>query len=395
MAISGSFKRKARKASANIATIQFNTLATTPETFVTGDINQGAIAEILAKMRRCMGKYTGDGEMTICYLRNDNSNYYHDGSASVLTGEQGDVFVYLPEFWYKIVTGLNSTQISFAHTQVDSAWRKSPAGLVGAFVMGQFVYTDSDGTTRTAQCGSSAVAVGALYNGGSHASMDLMFVRAAERGAGYRPTDYEMHSAIVYLFYAKYGTCDAEPIFGKGIEGLSVGLTAGYGNADVAADRENNMPSSFCGIEGVNSSRMEALSGISATTYGITIDCADGGQRTIPLPAVGSGYLLNLQGIAFGNYLDAMPTGFIDSSEVDDTGLFNDSYSVQTDPTDGVYTLIYRGGQYSPYPGGLAAMVISSSASTGAGGRLCFRGNIIEQPNVAAFKAITITNPYI
>ena len=61
----------------------------------------GHIKTILSKRHRYLGKKTADGVMAICQLSDDNSNYYADGTAAVLTGSQGDKFVYEPHYWYK------------------------------------------------------------------------------------------------------------------------------------------------------------------------------------------------------------------------------------------------------------------------------------------------------
>lgn len=60
---------------------------------ITGEINSGVIATILSKFRRCLCKKTADGEVSIAYLRDDNSNYYEDGTAAKLDGTEGDVMV--------------------------------------------------------------------------------------------------------------------------------------------------------------------------------------------------------------------------------------------------------------------------------------------------------------
>ena len=67
----------------------------------------GHVAIILGKRHRCLGKKTAEGEMTICNLHDQDSNYFADAeninsaTPSILTGEEGDVFVYEPTYWYK------------------------------------------------------------------------------------------------------------------------------------------------------------------------------------------------------------------------------------------------------------------------------------------------------
>lgn len=67
----------------------------------------GHIAKILSLRHRVLGKKTADGEVTICQLHDKNSNYYADNdkvakaTPAVLTGAEGDIFVYEPHYWYK------------------------------------------------------------------------------------------------------------------------------------------------------------------------------------------------------------------------------------------------------------------------------------------------------
>lgn len=67
----------------------------------------GHVTKILAKRYRCLGKRSADGEETICKLHDSNSNYYADAvsvnlaTPAILTGAEGDVWMYEPHYWYK------------------------------------------------------------------------------------------------------------------------------------------------------------------------------------------------------------------------------------------------------------------------------------------------------
>ena len=61
-------------------------------------IDGDGMDDFLKRFRRCLMKSTSDHHANICYLDDSNSNYYYDGSNSVLTGTEGDVMVYFPEF---------------------------------------------------------------------------------------------------------------------------------------------------------------------------------------------------------------------------------------------------------------------------------------------------------
>lgn len=64
-------------------------------------IDGDGMEDFLKRFRRCLMKSTRDHHANICYLNDSDSNYYGDGSKADLTGSEGDVMVYFPEFWYK------------------------------------------------------------------------------------------------------------------------------------------------------------------------------------------------------------------------------------------------------------------------------------------------------
>lgn len=65
------------------------------------------VSKILSQRHRVLAKRTKDGECTICQLSDDDSNYFYDKTtAAVLTGDQGDVMMYEPHYWYKGVNDL-------------------------------------------------------------------------------------------------------------------------------------------------------------------------------------------------------------------------------------------------------------------------------------------------
>lgn len=80
----------------------------------------GHINKILSKRHRCLAKKTGAGEVTIFPLHDANSNYYADAdnyelaTAAVLTGDEGNVMMYEPHYWYKGVNDfLNKKKYAF------------------------------------------------------------------------------------------------------------------------------------------------------------------------------------------------------------------------------------------------------------------------------------------
>ena len=72
----------------------------------------GHISLILSHRHRVLAKKTAEGEVTVCQLHDQNSNYFADAAdvakatPAKLTGEMGDVMMLEPHYWYKGVNDL-------------------------------------------------------------------------------------------------------------------------------------------------------------------------------------------------------------------------------------------------------------------------------------------------
>ena len=92
---------------------------------ISGDVNGQTIQWIRKNSHRYLGKYLGNGKMSVCQLSDANSNLYFDGTASDLTGGEGDVFMKLPEFYTKTVeVAPDVWQIEFNRYQVNPTYKK-------------------------------------------------------------------------------------------------------------------------------------------------------------------------------------------------------------------------------------------------------------------------------
>ena len=77
------------------------------------------------RMRRCV--LSDDGNTKI-YLNANNSNFYEDGTASVLTGAAGQVMVEIPKFWHR-----------YNYSGTTHTWEVSPVALSGFSVHPAFL----------------------------------------------------------------------------------------------------------------------------------------------------------------------------------------------------------------------------------------------------------------
>ena len=85
------------------------------------------ILEVLSKRRCILAKKTAEGEMTCYPLHDENRNKYGDSDSvenatdAVLTGSEGEVYVYEPHYWYKGVTDvLNQCLYGFISSNEDA-----------------------------------------------------------------------------------------------------------------------------------------------------------------------------------------------------------------------------------------------------------------------------------
>lgn len=95
----------------------------------------------------------GGGEVFVCRLDDNDSNFYLDGSPADLTGQEGDVMVVFLEFWYKwYKVDDNKFLYHFADHNIDGTYIHVPQSLVGAYkgyVSSNRLYSWSDVTPTT------------------------------------------------------------------------------------------------------------------------------------------------------------------------------------------------------------------------------------------------------
>lgn len=352
------------------AGITFNKSISDPEN-ITGEINSGVLATILSKFRRCLCKKIAEGQVTIAYLKDTDSNYYEDGTAAQLNGNEGDVMVDFPEFYYKWEqVDANKFRYRFAEYNVDGTFKHVPRSLVGAYKAyqtGSKLYSRSGVTPTT----STTYTNFASY--------------AAARGIGYRLIDFQQHCVIAFMLYAKYGNRNLQAILGVGGATYSPATTTGTtnqkGNRDTVGETSGYV--NGLGIEGVFGGQYEWTQGVSIQDRIWTITDPDGTIRNVNA-GTDSGWIMKIAA-ENGPYFDVVPTA-IGGSE---TTYYSDHYW-QT--TGGPFCLLRSYGSSSA-DGGVSVADADSAAShsgTNVGSRLAFRGVIREASSVSAFKSLSV-----
>ncbi len=339
----------------------------------------GVIESLLSQFRRCLMTST-DGIATICYLDDSNSTLYADGSAATLTGAEGDVMVYFPEYWYMYESVDDNTfRYYFSQCALDGYVRVE-ASLVGAYKAycdGTYLYSRSGVTPKVS------------------ASQTGFKGYAAARGAdsGYQIIDYEQHCTIAMMLYAKYLDRNLQSVLGAGgsLYSYTTGLTNSLGNVDGSATWINGL-----GLEGVYGVMYEWVDGVSVSNNVWTIfNPTDGTTRTVQAGnANGNITAMAIEGystisgeVGYSDsatqYFDMVPTA---ASEYT-TNCYADKYWQKS---GGDYVLT-RSGNGSESWCGVACANVDNSATTSydfMGSRLAFRGTITQAADVAAYKAL-------
>lgn len=332
--------------------------------------NERIITKLLAKYRRCLCKKTANGEVSICYLDKDNSNFYHDGTPAKLDGTEGDVMVDFPEFYYKYEKIDNDNfRYHFAFSNLDGSYKYVPRSLLGAYKSYQ---TGNKLYSRSGVIPTPSISFNDFSN----------YARA--RGAGYQLIDFQQHCVIAFMLFAKYRTRDPNTFLGRGgatyMPASVTGTTNKNGNNDTVDEKSSYV--NGLGIEGVTGGVYEFVQGVSVQDSVWTITDPDGTKRIInAYPS--TGYITNIAA-ENGPFFDVVPIGVGGST----TTYYTDLYSRTT---GGPHCLL----RASCSNGGDTG-VTYSMASNGVGGgpsmvtRLSFRGVIREASSVNAFKALPL-----
>ena len=346
-----------------------------PSTMISGDINGTHIQAIRNNTHRYLGKYTADGQMTICQLDDSNSNLYVDGTNATLSGGEGDVFMRLPRFWYA------------AMEKTTDVWE---IGIYyGATAPSGDYWNEWDGNDLIGVFGQARVSNSKLYSiSGSIISNSSDYLQsfnscsnAAEaRGNGYISMPFKWYNIITLLYYAQYGTTNFRNIFTDAIYSQ---FTTGVTSSNGMNDATNGVVNNFYGVEGLVLSLVPTIIGNAlvdyvSPTHVWKITEQDGTVRNVVGSGADIGYIM---GMAIGESLDFIPNRI-------DTAGFGTS-------TTGYCTLFSRAASSNRVVGVIIGdQIIADKPNNNrwSHGRLSFRGTIIEETDPTVFKSLTAIN---
>ncbi len=339
-------------------TIRIDKTISDPVTMITKVYDDGAVAMIRANSHRYVCNMV-DGVMQAKQLQDNNGTLYLDGTTADLTGAEGDVFMKLPEFWYKgFLDETNSWCVSFVYgdpQRLDYKYwdGKDFIGVYEAYVNKDNMYSRS-GVKST----------------GSQLPADLT-TYARNRGEGYTLVKWKHHSIMVFLFYAEYLNTNSQSICGKGTSSYSKlnGATDLLGMEDTSAAVNGNKQSiNYFGLENWWGNKYEFVENVTQSSdYMFVINEGVEGRRFIRAYNESS----CIRSLYIGKELDAVPEAGYGAS--DDT-YFCDNYIRALSFT---YSILSRSGSRSDTSGGIAYVSFEDSrtADPEATSRLVYRGD--------------------
>lgn len=335
------------------------------------------------KGKRCLAKHISDDEgVAICYLDDNNSNLFHDGTTEAkLDGTMGEVMVDTPDIWYNAIS--NGDQYDFYMTNEEAnGYHKYRRVLIGAFegtVVDNILHSRITGNQST-----------------GNVSAINFHLYANAIGKGWDIIDYESHCKIAWMYMAKYGDRNSQETIGSGSNSYEriIGSTSILGNNDGT----DNVNISLFGLENWWGDKSEWMGGLYEQRNGTTgyiyqfdgflnSSTISGDPLTMGLVSSendyriigtvtksGDGYISDMK---LGKYGDLIPTKFNGSSG---STFYTDNGSVNF----GSYVAGRSGGNAAGQ-GGVFCLYLddgASSAYASYGSRLQFRGKIriIEDP---------------
>lgn len=360
--------------------ITIDQTVTDPNTMISGDVNGTVLQWIRNNTHRYVAKKTGDGQVTICQLSDNDTTKFYDNltsSSDYISNINYDVFVRIPRFWYKATeTTTNVWKIKFSNTKQSSTWKEWDGNdLIGAY--------EGYAASSTLHSRSNVGSTGDI-------SQTNFKAYARQKGTGYTLVKWKHHCIVGVLYYALYGNTNCQATIGSGTNSYTknTGLTNSLGMNDSSASATGNSGSiNFLGLENWWGNKYEFIDNATfnhgGTDYKFYIVEDDGSSREVQAhPHTDTFYPTVM---VFGEYLDLVmkpnttsgttSTGFCDSQ------YFSGSSN----------QVVRRSYGNSNADGGVAYLGTNNSASStsaGIGSRLAFRGTIIEEKDIETFKAL-------
>lgn len=360
--------------------ITIDQTVTDPNSMISGDVNGTVLQWIRNNTHRYVAKKTGDEQVTICQLSDNDTTKFYDNltsSSAYIRSINHGVFVRIPRFWYKATeTSTNIWKIGFSNRQQDSTWKEWDGNdLIGAY----------EGVVN----GSQLLSISGEPSTGSVSQIDFKSY-ARTNGVGYTLVKWKHHCIVGVLYYALYGNTNCQATIGSGTNSYTknTGLTNSLGMNDSSASATGNSGSiNFLGLENWWGNKYEFIDNATfnhgGTDYKFYIVEDDGSSREVQAHQYTGTFYPTV--MVFGEHLDLVMKPNTTSGTTS-TGFCDRQYFSESSNQ-----VVRRSYYYSYADGGVACLSASSSASyadASVGSRLAFRGTIIEEKDIETFKTL-------
>lgn len=339
-----------------ITTIRINQTITDPASMITRIVDKGGIEAVRANSHRYTGTFA-NGVMTLKQLSDTDGTKYKDGSTATLNAAGVDVWMRLPQFYWKCTqyaTDQWDFSVAYGTKPNDSYKEWDGKDLIGVYegfaVMSQLLSRSGETVSYTSQ------------------SNFKDYARA--RGEGYTLVKWKHHCMMAMLFYMQYGHTNAQDKIGPGnTTNKKTGGTNSLGMTDTVVGGNGSSGSiNFWGLENWWGNYYEFIDNviIDARAWSITED--DGTVRAAGTGCSSNGWTTKMM---FGDYMDLIPTIANASAS---TGFCD--YYYQTTSNSRV---VARSWSSSSTNGGVVAVDCqygTTSSKSSYGTRLAFRGEI-------------------
>lgn len=360
--------------------ITIDQTVTDPNSMISGNVNGTVLQWIRNNTHRYVAKKTGDEQVTICQLSDNDTTKFYDNltrSSDYIRSINHGVFVRIPRFWYKATeTSTNIWKIGFSNRQQDSTWKEWDGNdLIGAY----------EGVVN----GSRLLSISGEPSTSNVSQIDFKSY-ARTNGVGYTLVKWKHHCIVGVLYYALYGNTNCQATIGSGTNSYTknTGLTNSLGMNDSSASATGNSGSiNFLGLENWWGNKYEFIDNATfnhgGTDYKFYIVEDDGSSREVQAHQYTGTFYPTV--MVFGEHLDLVmkpnttsgttSTGFCDSQYFSESSNQVVRRSCSSSHASGGVAYLHTGGS-------------DSVTGSGMGSRLAFRGTIIEEKDIETFKAL-------
>lgn len=339
-----------------ITTIRINQTITDPTSMITRIVDKGGIEAVRANSHRYTGTFA-NGVMTLKQLSDTDGTKYKDGSTATLNSAGVDVWMRLPQFYWKCTQyATDQWDFSVAYdTKPDNSYKEWDGNdLIGVYegyaVMSQLLSRSGENV--------------------SYGSPSTFKDYARNRGEGYTLVKWKHHCMMAMLFYMQYGHTNAQEKIGPGnTTNKKTGGTDSLGMTDTVEGGNGSSGSiNFWGLENWWGNYYEFIDNVIINERAWSITEDDGTVRAAGTGCSSNGWTTKMM---FGDYMDLIPT-IADASA--STGFCDYYYQAASSNR-----VVARSWNSNSTNGGVAAVDCqygTTSSKSSYGTRLAFRGEI-------------------